>query len=85
MLDSIYHMTLRLLGNLISSVKRYIFVIMYATMLWTCGLSTHNTCLVCFAALRSKSAAMVMAGRSVHLTEAFPGQTTSTSCTYFRL
>ena len=31
MLDSIYHMTLRLL----SRVKRYIFVIMYATLLWT--------------------------------------------------
>ena len=28
MLDSIYHMTLRLLWNLISAVKRYNFVIM---------------------------------------------------------
>ena len=35
MLDSIYHMTLRLLWNLISVVKRYNFVIMYATLLWT--------------------------------------------------
>ena len=35
MLDSIYHMTLRLLRNLISAVKRYNFVIMYATLLWT--------------------------------------------------
>ena len=34
MLDSIYHMTLRLLQNLISAVKRYTFV-MYATLLWT--------------------------------------------------
>ena len=29
---------------------------------------------VCFVALRLKSAAMVMAGRSVHLTTLFPGQ-----------
>ena len=29
---------------------------------------------VCFVALRSKSTAMVMAGRSVHLTTIFPGQ-----------
>ena len=35
MLDSIYHMTLKLLQNIISAVKRYNFVIMYATLLWT--------------------------------------------------
>ena len=35
MQDSIYHMTLRLLLNFISAVKRYNFVIMYATLLWT--------------------------------------------------
>ena len=35
MLDSIYHMTLRLLRNLILALKRYNFVIMYATLLWT--------------------------------------------------
>ena len=35
MLDSIYHMALRLLWNLISVVKRYTFVIKYATLLWT--------------------------------------------------
>ena len=35
MLDSIYHMTLILLRNLISGVKRYNFVIMYAAFLWT--------------------------------------------------
>ena len=29
---------------------------------------------VCFVALRPKSTAMVMAGRSVHLTTLFPGQ-----------
>ena len=35
-LDSIYHMALILLCNLISSVKRYTFVIyMYATLIWT--------------------------------------------------
>ena len=35
MLDSIYHMTLRLLCILISAVKRYNFDIMNATLLWT--------------------------------------------------
>ena len=35
MLDSIYHMTLRLISNLISDEKRYNFVIMYAMLLWT--------------------------------------------------
>ena len=35
MLDSIYHVTSRILWNLISDVKRYDFVIMYATLLWT--------------------------------------------------
>ena len=36
MLDFFYHMTLRLLWNLISALKkRYNFVIMYATLLWT--------------------------------------------------
>ena len=33
-----------------------------------------NDCLICFVALRSKSTAMVIAGRSVHLTTLFPGQ-----------
>ena len=34
-----------------------------------------NVCLfVCFVALRPKSTAMVIAGRSVHLTTLFPGQ-----------
>ena len=45
---------------------------------------------VCFVALRPKSTAMVMAGRSVHITALFfwaslNKQLTSTSCTYFRL
>ena len=36
MLESIYHMTLRLLRNLISRLKkRYKFVILHATLLWT--------------------------------------------------
>ena len=35
----------------------------------------HVICLfVCFVALRPKSTAMVIAGRSVHLTTLFPGQ-----------
>ena len=35
MLDSIYHMTLRLLLYLISAVKRFNFVTMNAALLWT--------------------------------------------------
>ena len=31
-------------------------------------------CFVCFVALHLKSTAMVIAGRSVHLTTLFPGQ-----------
>ena len=46
---------------------------------------TLKDCFVCFVALRPKSTAMVMAGRSVHLTTLFPGQLFSDSCTYFRL
>ena len=34
----------------------------------------QNCVIVCFVALRPKSTAMVMAGRSVHLTTLFPGQ-----------
>ena len=41
-------------------------------------LLVHFVCLfclfVCFVALRPKSTAMVIAGRSVHLTTLFPGQ-----------
>ena len=36
--------------------------------------SYHLVFLVCFVALRPKSTAMVIAGRSVHLTTLFPGQ-----------
>ena len=35
---------------------------------------SHNCLFVCFVALRPKSTAMVIAGRSVHLTTLFPGQ-----------
>ena len=38
-------------------------------------LALYFVCLfVCFVALRPKSTAMVIAGRSVHLTTLFPGQ-----------
>ena len=36
--------------------------------------STSALVFVCFVALRPKSTAMVIAGRSVHLTTLFPGQ-----------
>ena len=34
----------------------------------------QDVCFVCFVALRPKSTAMVIAGRSVNLTTLFPGQ-----------
>ena len=37
-------------------------------------LRSYGFFLVCFVALSPKSTAMVMAGRSVHLTIPFPGQ-----------
>ena len=54
------------------------------------NLPQPNAHFVCFVALHPKSTAMVMAGRSVHLTTLFPGiglnkQLTSTSCRYFCL
>ena len=39
-----------------------------------CGDCEKGILFVCFVALRPKSTAMVMAGRSVHLTTLFPGQ-----------
>ena len=40
-----------------------------------CGLiHSDSFVFVCFVALRPKSTAMVIAGRSVHLTTLFPGQ-----------
>ena len=38
-----------------------------------------NSLFVCFVALRPKSTAMVMVGRSVHLTTHFPGQALTSS------
>ena len=38
------------------------------------GGSSENSLFVCCVALRPKSTAMVIAGRSVHLTTLFPGQ-----------
>ena len=38
------------------------------------GLSLHPGDVFVFVALRPKSTAMVIAGRSVHLTTLFPGQ-----------
>ena len=38
------------------------------------GWSLFVCLFVCFVALRPKSTAMVIAGRSVHLTTLFPGQ-----------
>ena len=47
-------------------------------------ITLKNSLFVCFVALRPKSTAMVMAGRSVHLTTLFPGQAlTSTVNQYF--
>ena len=38
------------------------------------GYARYDNLFVCFVALRPKSTAMVIAGRSVHLTTLFPGQ-----------
>ena len=38
------------------------------------GPDSRRICFVCFVALRPKSTAMVIVGRSVHLTTLFPGQ-----------
>ena len=40
----------------------------------TRALLSGHLLFVCFVALRPKSTAMVIAGRSVHLTTLFPGQ-----------
>ena len=61
----------------------------YASLLIKKYIS-HLFCLfVCFVALRPKSTAMVMAGRSAHLTTLFllgklEHAATNTLCTYFR-
>ena len=51
-------MILKLLSSLITLVHKNLFICLF----------------VCFVALRPKSTAMVIAGRSVHLTTLFPGQ-----------
>ena len=51
-------------------------IVIFITLIML-GMIHPNTsvCLfVCFVALRPKSTAMVMAGRTVHLTTLFPGQ-----------
>ena len=47
--------------------RQWIDVTFYAMRMFVCMF-------VCFVALRPKSTAMVIAGRSVHLTTLFPGQ-----------
>ena len=55
------------------------------------GIKSYFVCLfVCFVALRPKSTAMVIAGRSVHVSTFFSyaglnKRLTSNLCTYFRL
>ena len=52
-----------------------IFVLSIIEWLFYTGFTVHpGDTLFCFVALRAKSTAMVMAGRSVHLTTLFPGQ-----------
>ena len=51
-------------------------------------MNNNGILFVCFVALRPKSTAMVMAGRSVHLTTLFSWvglnkRLTSNTCTYF--
>ena len=48
----------------------------YQNRIYQClaGQVLSHDLFVCFVALRPKSTAMVMAGRSVHLTTLFPGQ-----------
>ena len=45
-------------------------------LMFECNELVENlfVCFVCLFALRPKSTAMVIAGRSVHLTTLFPGQ-----------
>ena len=52
------------------------FLSMFITIITISDLTINiRSCLfVCFVALRPKSTAMVIAGRSVHLTTLFPGQ-----------
>ena len=47
------------------------------------SINTTKSADVCFVALRSKSTAMVMVGRSVHLTELFLGKLEQAVNQYF--
>ena len=50
---------------------KWSYSIFFLHVLW---VPTRTVCFVCFVTLRPKSTAMVIAGRSVHLTTLFPGQ-----------
>ena len=52
----------------------FLQIINIIMLLWLVMKNLLDNMLVCFLALRPKSTAMVMAGRSVHLTTLFPGQ-----------
>ena len=54
---------------------RIVFTFNGMFMLYLEHFLPRKVCFVCFVvALRPKSTAMVMAGRSIHLTTLFPGQ-----------
>ena len=63
-------------GYLILKVKTCIFLrlITFKFSIFAFTMRSVIVLFVCFVALRPKSTAMVMAGRSVHLTTLFPGQ-----------
>ena len=65
MLDSIHHMTFK------NTLKPH-FLRKNCTILSLCKQRCYGR--FCFVALHPKSTAMVIAGRSVHLTTLFPGQ-----------
>ena len=46
-------------------------------------VNAKDVLFVCFVALRPKSTALVIAGRSVHLTTLFPGQVEQADNQYF--
>ena len=56
----------------IPRVHRFLSILDF--FLFKIGSMALSVCLFVFGALRPKSTAMVIAGRSVHLTTLFPGQ-----------
>ena len=54
--------------------RKLVILLMHIQVGLCGGTMLINGLFVCFVALRPKSAAMVIAGRSVHLTTLFPGQ-----------